>query len=258
MKRSFSMRSKRISDIEDYIYENKTVTLDQLCRVFDVSKNTVRRDLKEIISGGNFKKIYGGITVKDSKDLPPFSERNISNLDAKKRIAARAAELVEDSDVIFIDSGTTTIHMIDYIKNRKNLTVITSNLEVMIRVIPYENIKLITLSGELDRNTLSFTGDTASAVLKSYNISKAFMASAGLSVDGGVTNSSTKEYDIKCTAVKRSNSVYLLAGKDKYNVVAIMTYCALDKLTGLIADEPPPQDIADYMEEHEIGLFLAR
>jgi DeoR family myo-inositol catabolism operon transcriptional repressor len=128
-EKEFHMRSKRISDIQDYIYENKTVTLDQLCRVFDVSKNTIRRDLKEIISGGNFKKIYGGVTVKDSKDLPPFSERNISNLEAKKKIAAKAAELVEDSDVIFIDSGTTTIHMIDYIKDRKNLTIITSNLD---------------------------------------------------------------------------------------------------------------------------------
>lgn len=253
------MRSKRISDIEDYIYENKTVTLDQLCRVFDVSKNTIRRDLKDIISDGNFKKIYGGVTVKDNKDLlPPFSERNISNLDAKKKIAAQAAALVEDSDVIFIDSGTTTIHMIDFIKDKKNLTIITNNLEVMIRVIPYENIKLISLSGELDRNTLSFTGDTASAVLKSYNISKAFMASAGVSVEGGVTNSSTKEYDIKTTAVKRSSMVYLLASQDKFNLVAIMTYCTLDKLTGIISDGIPPQDIVEYMQEHEMELIIAR
>ncbi|HML37119.1 MAG TPA: DeoR/GlpR family DNA-binding transcription regulator [Bacillota bacterium] len=251
------MRSKRISDIEDYIYENKTVTLDQLCRVFDVSKNTIRRDLKEIISGGNFKKIYGGVTVKDNKDMLPFSERNIANLDVKKKIAAKASELVEDSDVIFIDSGTTTIHMIDYIKERKNLTVITNNLEVMIRVIPYENIKLISLSGELDRNTLSFTGDTASSVLKSYNISKSFMASAGVSIDGGVTNSSTKEYDIKSTAVKRSNRVYLLTSADKFNTVAIMTYCTMDKLTGIITDGEPPEDIAEYMAEHEIELFYA-
>ena len=251
------MRSKRISDIEDYIYENKTVTLDQLCRVFDVSKNTIRRDLKEIISGGNFKKIYGGVTVKDNKDMLPFSERNIANLDVKKKIAAKAAELVEDSDVVFIDSGTTTIHMIDYIKEKKNLTVITNNLEVMIRVIPYENIKLISLSGELDRNTLSFTGDTASSVLKSYNISKSFMASAGVSIDGGVTNSSTKEYDIKSTAVKRSNRVYLLTSADKFNTVAIMTYCTMDKLTGIITDGEPPEDIAEYMAEHEIELFYA-
>ena len=252
------MRSKRISDIEDYIYENKTVTLDQLCRVFDVSKNTIRRDLKEIIAGGNFKKIYGGITVKDNKDLLPFSERNISNLDAKKKIAEKAAELVEDSDVIFIDSGTTTIHLIDFIKEKKNLTIITNNLEVMIRVIPYENIKLISLSGELDRNTLSFTGDTASAVLKSYNISKAFMASAGVSINGGVTNSSTKEYDIKTTAVKRSNSVYLLTSEDKFNLVAIMTYCTLDKLTGIITDGHPPQDIQEFMTEHDMELVIAR
>ena len=252
------MRSKRISDIEDYIYENKTVTLDQLCRVFDVSKNTIRRDLKEIISDGNFKKIYGGVTVKDNKDLLPFSERNINNLDAKRKIAEKAADLVEDSDVIFIDSGTTTIHMIDYIKEKKNLTVITNNLEVMIRVIPYENIKLISLSGELDRNTLSFTGDTASLVLKSYNISKAFMASAGVSVNGGVTNSSTKEYDIKSTAVKRSNKVYLLTSEDKFNLVAIMTYCTLDKLSGIVTDGMPPQDVKEYMDEHEIEMYLAK
>lgn len=250
------MRSKRISDIEDYIYENKTVTLDQLCRVFDVSKNTIRRDLKEIISDGNFKKIYGGVTVKDNKDLLPFSERNINNLDAKKKIAAKAAELVEDSDVIFIDSGTTTIHMIDYIKEKKNLTIITNNLEVMIRVIPYENIKLISLSGELDRNTLSFTGDTASLVLKSYNISKAFMASAGVSVDGGVTNSSTKEYDIKSTAVKRSNRVYLLTSADKFNEVAIMTYCTIDKLSGIISDGKLPQDIKEYMDEQGMESYI--
>jgi DeoR family myo-inositol catabolism operon transcriptional repressor len=251
------MRSKRIKDIEDYIYENKTVTLDQLCRVFDVSKNTIRRDIKELIEGGHFKKIYGGITVKSNKDLLPFSERNISNLEAKKIIAKKAAEFVEDSDVIFIDSGTTTIHMIDYIKDRKNLTIIINNLEVMIRVIPYENIKLITLSGELDRNILSFTGDTASLVLKSYNISKAFMASAGISVAGGVTNSSTKEYDIKSSAVARSNKVYLLASQDKFNQIAIMTYCTLDKLTALITNAEPPKEIVEYMNEHGSEIYIA-
>lgn len=252
------MRSKRIRDIEDYIYDNKTVTLDQLCRAFDVSKNTIRRDIKELVLGGQFKKIYGGVTVRDNKHLPPFSERNISNLEAKKIIAKKAAEIVDDSDVIFIDSGTTTIHMIDYIKHKKNLTIITNNLEVMIRVIPYENIKLITLSGELDRNLLSFTGDTASIVLKSYNISKAFMASAGVSVDGGVTNSSTKEYDIKSSAVTRSNKVYLLTSQDKFNQIAIMTYCTLDKLTGIITDSMPPKDITEYMNAHGIELFIAK
>jgi DeoR family myo-inositol catabolism operon transcriptional repressor len=203
-----------------------------------VSKNTIRRDIKELVEDGHFKKIYGGVTVKDNKDLLPFSERNISNLDAKKKIAEKAAALVEDSDVIFIDSGTTTIHMIDYIKDKKNLTVITNNLEAMIRVIPYENIKLITLSGELDRNILSFTGDTASLVLK--------------------TNSSTKEYDIKSSAVVRSSKVYLLTSQDKFNQIAIMTYCTLDKLTGIITDAMPPQEITDYMKGHEIELFIAQ
>jgi Transcriptional regulators of sugar metabolism len=252
------MRSKRINDIEDYIYKNKTVTLDQLCRAFNVSKNTIRRDLKEIIAEGNIKKIYGGVTVKASKELMPFDERDISNLEAKKAIAARAAELIEDGDVIFIDSGTTTCHIIEFIKDKENVTVITNNLEVMIRTIPNDKIKLISLSGELDRKTLSFTGDSATSVLKKYNISKAFMASAGISEDGEVTNSSTKEYDIKATAVERSKKVYLLVSRDKYNMSAIMTYCSLDKVTGLISDENPPENILGFIRKNDIEIILAK
>ncbi|MBR0600560.1 DeoR/GlpR family DNA-binding transcription regulator [Sinanaerobacter chloroacetimidivorans] len=251
------MRSKRINDIENYIIENRTVTLDQLCKVFQVSKNTIRRDLKEIIAEGNIKKIYGGVTVKTNKELLPFSERNISNLEAKKKIACKASELIEDGDVIFIDSGTTTCHMMEYLKEKKNLTIITNNLEIIIRAIPHENIKIISLSGELDRETLSFTGDSATAVLNNYNISKAFMASAGVSVEGGITNSSTKEYEIKCMAVRRSRDVYLLVSREKFNHIAIMTYCGMDRLSAIVCDYTPPVEIREFSDENEIDIIIA-
>ena len=182
------MKSKRIEDIESYIYEHKTVTLEQLCTTFNVSMNTIRRDVKELTQNARIKKIYGGVTVKsEQRELLPFSERHISNLEEKQKIAARAAQLVEDGDVIFIDSGTTTFHMIEYMQNKQNITVLTNNLEVIMRGVTCENIKLISLSGEFNRKTLSFVGDTAAEVLKNYNISKAFMASTGISVEGGAT-----------------------------------------------------------------------
>lgn len=252
------MRSKRINEIENYILENKTVTLDQLCKIFEVSKNTIRRDLKEIISEGNIKKIYGGVTVKANKELLPFSERNISNLEVKKKIAEKASTLVEDGDVIFIDSGTTTCHMMEFLKEKRNLTIITNNLEIIIKAIPHETTKIISLSGELDRETLSFIGNSAKSVLSNYNISKAFMASAGVSVDGGITNSSTREYDVKITAVGRSREVFLLVSKEKFNEIAIMTYCGLDDLNGIVTDGPPPEDICEFAEEHGIALLCTQ
>lgn len=252
------MRSKRINDIEEYIYKNKTVTLDQLCKVFQVSKNTIRRDLKEIILEGNIKKIYGGVTTKTNRDLQPFSERDISDLEAKKMISAKAANLIEDGDVIFIDSGTTTCHIVEYLKDKKNLTIITNSLEVLLRVNQNDNIKIISLSGELDQRTLSFTGDSTISMLKHFNITKAFMASTGVSVESGVTNSSTKEHEIKSIAVRKSRNVYLLITHDKFHKTAIMTYCGLDQLTGVISDENPPEDIHIFLSEHNIDIYLAK
>ncbi|NLO47413.1 MAG: DeoR/GlpR transcriptional regulator [Clostridiales bacterium] len=250
------MRSKRMEDISTYIYEQKMVTLDKLCQKFGVSKNTIRRDINELITYGNFKKIYGGVTVSPIKKLVSFDEREVRKWSAKQRISAKAAELVEDGDIIFIDSGTTTSHMIDHIKDRKNLTVITNNLEIIIRAIPYENINLISLSGTLNRKTLSFTGGSAVNVLCGYNISKAFIAATGISVISGASNSSAPEYEIKLTAVQRSRLVYLLADCSKFNVISLMTYCTLAEIDTLITDEEPPAEFAEIFAENRHNILV--
>ena len=201
------MRSQRMEQMEAYILEHKTVTLDELCEEFGVSKNTVRRDLDVLLENRRFKKIYGGVTVEDFKELVSFGERNISKLSEKQRIAQKAASLVEDGDVIFIDSGTTTLHLVEYLGERKNVTIVTNNIETILRAIPMENLTLIALPGTLNRKTLSFTGLNAVQLLQQFNIRKAFMASTGYSMESGVTNSSPLESDIKRTAVARSRSI---------------------------------------------------
>ena len=79
------MKSHRIKNLEDYIVKNESVTLDKLCEVFDVSKNTIRRDVKELLENGSIKKIYGGVMI-NKKKLVPFEERNIKNHDQSFKI----------------------------------------------------------------------------------------------------------------------------------------------------------------------------
>ncbi len=252
------MRSERIKEIKNFIYANKTVTLDKICERFNVSKSTLRRDLDEVLKSGDIKKIYGGVTVIPRRELIPFEERNISNLEAKRKIAAAAAELVADGDIIFVDSGTTTLPIIDFIKDKKNFTILTNNVGIILRAIPYENINIISLSGMLTRKTLSFTGTTAAQVLRNYNISKAFMATTGFSVASGVTNSAPEESDIKRTAVQRSQQVCLLADSSKCGEVSLITYCGLDQIDTLVTETPPPSDIGDFMEQHGKQILIAK
>lgn len=251
------MRSLRLEEMESYIRNYKTVTLDQLCNVFGVSKNTVRRDIEEITAGGEIKKIYGGVTVESRKELIPFSERNIANLEAKKAIAQKAAQLVEDGDIIFLDSGTTTCPMVEYLKDKNKITLLTHNLQAVIAAIPYDNINVICLPGTLNRKTLSFTGADGVALINMYNINKAFMSATGVSLAGGATNSSAAEFNIKQAVVGRSQQINLLADHSKWDIVSLMTYAPLEQIDNIITDVPPPRDIAAVLEEHAHQYLLA-
>ncbi len=251
------MRSKRLDSILEYIYQEKTVTLDQLCEKFNVSKNTIRRDIDELVTNEKIKKIYGGVTVEGFKATVSFGERNISNLSLKQLIAKKAAELVNDNDVIFIDSGTTTMHMTEYLKDKKNLTIITNNIEVIMRSIPYTNINVISLSGSLNRKTLSFTGVSAAEVLNHYNISKSFIAATGISVIGGASNSSPAETEIKRTALMKSQKNYVLVDHTKFGVLSLMTFSSFDNIDSVITDEMPAADLREVLERNNCSIILA-
>ena len=251
------MRSKRIEEVRNYIYENKTVSLDQICHKFNISKSTLRRDLEYILSDGDIKKIYGGVTVLPNKRLIPFEARNIANPEKKIQIAAAAAQLIENGDIIFIDSGTTTMHILEYIKDKKDITILTNNVMTILQAISYEDINIITLSGTLNRKTLSFTDNYGAQILQNYNISKAFMATAGFSIANGVTNSSPSEAALKHMAVERSQSVYLLADSSKCGDVSLITYCGLEQVDMLITDSEPVPEIREFMEKNGQKILIA-
>ncbi|MFA9466305.1 MAG: DeoR/GlpR family DNA-binding transcription regulator [Velocimicrobium sp.] len=251
------MRSQRLDSIKEYIYQKKTVTLDQLCSEFNVSKNTIRRDIDELVSIENIKKIYGGVTVEGYKPMVSFDERNISNLESKQQIAQRAAALVNDNEIVFIDSGTTTMHMIEYIKEKKNLTILTNSIEVIMRSIPYPNINVISLSGSLNRKTLSFTGTSCAQVLSNFNISKAFLAATGISTIGGASNSSAAETEIKRTALMKSQKNFLLVDHTKFGIISLMTFSNFDNINSIITDEMPSNELKDTLEQNNCKILLS-
>lgn len=253
------LREQRIDAMEAYVLEHRHVDLDRLCEVFSVSKNTIRRDVDELCRRGNVKKIYGGVCAAgEKKELLPFHERDAKSHDAKDAIARAAAELVQDGDIVFVDSGTTTHHMVKYIADRRNLTILTNNLDFIVAAVPFKNIDVITLSGLLNRTTFSFTGGRAVQNLAFYNISKAFMATPGFSVESGVTSIYTEEYEIKSMAMERSQKRYLLADRTKLGVVSLQTYAELKDFDALITEEPLPDNYLKYMKAHKRTAILVK
>ncbi|MDR1378463.1 MAG: DeoR/GlpR family DNA-binding transcription regulator [Synergistaceae bacterium] len=252
------LRPQRIDAIENYLIQHRVVNLDELCKVFSVSKNTIRRDIDEIHKRGCIRKIYGGVRVVEKDELMPFTERNKRALDAKKRVAKCAAEFVEDGDIIFVDSGTTTCHMVDHLKDKTDLTVITNNLDFIVSALPHENINIISLSGALNRKTLSFTGASAANSLESFNISKAFMASTGITVEKGATNYFADEYDVKQAAIRRSQKRFLLVDHSKQGVISLRTFADLSDFDCLVTEAPLPETFRNYLERNACKVVLVK
>ncbi|MBZ5749000.1 DeoR/GlpR family DNA-binding transcription regulator [Metabacillus rhizolycopersici] len=253
------IKDKRINKIEEYIKEHKSVSLDELMEVFKVSKNTIRRDVQELVERDEFKKVYGGVAVKDEDQtakLEPFQDRQVRHQKEKKIIAKAAAQFINDGDIIFIDSGTTTIELIEYLKG-KNVTVLTNNLDFILRALPFENLSVISTGGLLERKTNSFGSIKYIDFLNAYNIKKAFMASTGVSLTNGVTNASPLESELKTAVVNRSIESYLLIDHNKFDKYGLMTYCTLDNIDYLITDQMPSQTYKEYIEANDIKLVLA-
>ncbi len=178
----------------------------------------------------------------------------MTNRSSKEYICRNAASLVADGDIIFIDTGTTCINMVEYLKDTR-CTIITNSLQVAILAIPCKNLNLLILPGKLNRDTLSFVGIETVENLQVYNIDKAFMASTGISIENGLTNASPEEYSVKKTAVLNSHTRYLLVDYTKFGRAALKTYCHIDDINGIVTDRRPPDEYVSYCGSRNIKIL---
>ncbi|HPF87254.1 MAG TPA: DeoR/GlpR family DNA-binding transcription regulator [Candidatus Limiplasma sp.] len=251
------MRNVRLEQMESYIIAKESVSMTELQNKFSISMNTVRRDTAVLLKRGTIEKIYGGVCALKSEHLTPFDVRNIENPTVKARIGQEAAKLVDSGDIIFLDSGTTTLQMIPHLQSKQNITIITYSLHAIMTALPYPNLTIITLPGQLHRSTSSFTGLEATKFLQYYNVQKAFMAATALSLTNGVCNSSPLEYEIKMTALARSEHSYLLLDNQKFGQTALLTYARLEQFDAIITDARPDASYADALERANTKLILA-
>ena len=252
------MKADRIQEMERYVLHRGAATMEELRVHFDVSMNTVRRDVAQLLQRGTVEKVYGGVCARPTEQaLTPYEERRRGSEQAKAAIGRQAAELVENGDVIFIDSGTTTLQMIDFLQDKRDVTIITNNLEAIIRALPHENLTLIALPGQVRRKTHSLTGDDAVRYLKRFNIRKAFMATTGVS-SHGVTNSSPMEYEIKKCAVENAERTVLLLAQAKFGVTGLMTFAQLEDFDDIITDGLPAPEVRQQIQQSGAQLIVAR
>lgn len=251
------MKVKRLDAVEKYIHKNKKVSLKELETKFDLSMNTVRRYVKSLLGKGDIIKVYGGVEsirdLEETETLVDINNRNILNITHKKNIAKSAAKYIEDGDMIYIDSGTTTAWILDYIDKDINLTIVTNNLDVINKATLLPNVNIILSGNSYRKRINAFVKLGNYTVLDKINIHKSFMAASSVSKESGVMNSTVEEYELKSIVVDKSLVNFLLVDGSKFNNRGFIKYAEIEKFKSIITTKVT-EDIKYYIESRGVEL----
>ena len=251
------LKENRRKHMGELIAQRRSMTMQELCDHFQVSMNTIRADVAYLVDTGAVQKVYGGVQAVDQKQAPLFASRVMQRTLQKQRIAARARQLIEDGDIIFVDAGTTTMYLLDQLDPRKHVTIVTANLSVIQKSYDYENVELIVLPGTINRRTNSISGVCVLEFLSRYQFNKAFMGVTNVSEDGRLNTSTYIEYEIKRNALLQSRDAYLLVDSAKFGAMGLMAYGKLENMSAVITDTECPGFVKDYCRQRNIPVLLA-
>lgn len=226
------------------------VKSQELMKELDCSESTIRRDLDTLEAKGLLVRVHGGAKrfYEVEREIS-FTEKTSKNVQEKQEIAQYAASLVKDGDTIFLDAGTTTIHMIPYLKNKH--TRIVTNAVQHASLLADQNNEVMLIGGMLKNTTKAVVGATGSAQLKQYRFNKAFLGINGIDLEYGLTTPDPEEAVIKQQAIENSAKVFVLADKSKWNKVTFVNIEAMDSVT-IISNELDHQEFEAYFKAANI------
>lgn len=219
------LTEKRYEKILELVQEKQSVTVNELMNYLNASESTIRRDLATLSENGKLVKVYGGALAINSsfntKDDDVEFRKGL-NFDEKVKIAQYAASLIGPDDFVYLDAGTTTELMIDFITEKR--AVFVTNAAIHAKKLVHNGCKVYLIGGELKAATEAIVGSEAIISLERYNFTIGFWGANGISKRVGFTTPDTSEALIKQKAMERCQNRYILCDSTKFNKIRPITF----------------------------------
>lgn len=204
---------------------DKFVRLDDLVSLLDTSESTVRRDLDELESERKLHRVHGGAELPHSlQEEFTNQQKSIKNIQEKMQVARKAASLISNDDVIFVDAGTTNELLLGYL-NQDNLTVVTNSIHHAAKLVD-KNIQTIIIGGHVKKSTDASIGAVAYEQIKQLNFDKAFLGINGIDEEF-LTTPDMEEAVIKKTVIENARKSYIVTDSSK---IGRVSFAKVDKI----------------------------
>jgi DeoR/GlpR family transcriptional regulator of sugar metabolism len=250
-------RDDRFECIMAALRVGSSVRIADLAARFGVSTETVRRDLDELSRQGLVDRTYGGAAPAASFHEAAMDERAHERVAERRRIGARAAELIEDGDVLMIDSGSTTVHFAQRLAAAApRVTVLTNCLGVALALGPVAGTRVVLCPGDYRVQEGGVFGPETAAFLQRFRATKAIIGASGLTAEGPVELDSAATW-VKRTMIERAARRFLLIDESKLGALSIEIVCPLDRIDALITSAVPPAALRETLDAAGIEVHVA-
>lgn len=255
MKKRTLIPAERKEQILSMIQEAGSVTVTELSQIFQVSEETIRRDLTELEKENGITRVYGGAYLGQTvgQELSYDMRRDIYRKE-KALIAAAALPFVQSGDTIFLDPSTTSLALAQHFRNIKHITIITNALFIANAVAESQTARIICAGGELDNKYQTFNGCMALETLETYYADKAFVSCTGVSMDGGLTDSSESQARIRQKMLQHAKKKILIADYTKFGKTTLSAIAPLSMIDHVICDQKLSKEWMEYFEKYHIDF----
>ncbi|TCW31608.1 DeoR family transcriptional regulator [Thermohydrogenium kirishiense] len=246
------LAATRRGKIKEILMKKKSVKVSELCEMFQVSDETIRRDLEELEKEGLIERNYGGGVLKKNVIVPPLLFRMEENIEEKEKIANKALDEIKEGMSIFLDAGSTTYQVARAINFKciKNITVITNGLNIAAELASNTDISLLVTGGNLKNVNYSLVGPDTVEYVRRYNVDTAFLATAGVSAEKGFTTSDIFEAEVKRSMLSSAKTAIVVVDSSKFGKDAMVSFCSIKDVDKVITSGDQNLDVIEDLKSH--------
>jgi DeoR family fructose operon transcriptional repressor len=253
------LAEKRKRSILESLDKKDYVSVQRLARALDVSHMTIRRDLESLEDEGYLIRKYGGaLKSRSVESLFSFTRRVNRKKEQKEAICRLAADYIKDNDTVFIDCGTTLFRICKYIRDRKNLRILTNSLPVVSELINCADIDISFIGGQILPGRRASYGAVALKVIKEYHANKAFVGADGISLKNGLSSYDEKEARITKEMAENADEIFLLCDSSKIEKDSFFKFAPVSIIDYLFTDYDISGKLVREYSKNKIKIIISR
>lgn len=238
------------------IHQNGFATIDELVAHFQVTPQTIRRDLNQLAKTQKIRRHHGGAGMESSTVNTAYQTRKIMSLEAKKQIASELVRMIPNGASLFINIGTTTETIARALLGHKGLQVVTNNLNVASILGAKEDFSVLIAGGEVRHRDGGVIGEATEEFIKNFHMDFGIIGISGIGTDGSLLDFDYREVRVAQAIIENSRQVLLAADHSKFGRNAMVRLGNISQADYFFTDATPPAEITKILADHEVNLRI--